>query len=56
MINSYCITVVAASALYFVLRRENKKRDSLDLDENERDRMAFKDLTDKENVYFRYVL
>ncbi|KAK7716157.1 hypothetical protein SLS64_003309 [Diaporthe eres] len=52
----YCITIVSASALYYILHRENKKRDALGLDESERDRLAFKDLTDKENSYFRYVL
>ncbi|KAL2286776.1 hypothetical protein FJTKL_06342 [Diaporthe vaccinii] len=52
----YCITIISASALYYTLHRENKKRDALGLDESERDRLAFKDLTDKENSYFRYVL
>lgn len=52
----YCITIVCACALYFILHRENKKRDALGLDESERNRLAFKDLTDKENSYFRYVL
>jgi hypothetical protein len=39
-----------------VLKRENKRRDALVVNEDERDRLAFRDLTDKENVYFRYVL
>jgi hypothetical protein len=39
-----------------VLWRENKKRDGLEVDEAERDKLAFMDLTDKENPYFRYVL
>jgi len=43
-------------ALYFVLRGENKKRAAHPVNEEERDRLAFMDLTDKENVYFRYVL
>jgi hypothetical protein len=43
-------------ALYAVLLRENKKRDALAVNEEERDRFAFLDLTDKENPYFRYVL
>lgn len=55
-IRSYCITIVSASALYVLLWKENKRRDSLDLDESEWDRLAFKDLTDKENLHFRYVL
>lgn len=42
--------------LYLVLQRENKKRDSIPIDEAERDKLAFMDLTDKENPYFRYVL
>ncbi|KAI1184241.1 putative MFS transporter [Nemania serpens] len=52
----YVITILAASALYVILYRENRRREKLGLDERERDRMAFKDLTDKENPYFRYVL
>lgn len=42
--------------LYYVLYMENKRRESLRVDEEERDRLAFMDLTDKENPYFRYVL
>jgi hypothetical protein len=53
---SYCITIAASAALYYVLWRENKRRDALPVDEEERDRLAFMDLTDKENRYFRYVL
>jgi hypothetical protein len=53
---SYCITIVASGALYVVLKRENKRRDALVGNEDERDRLAFMDMTDKENVYFRYVL
>ncbi|OHE94201.1 allantoate permease [Colletotrichum orchidophilum] len=56
LIICYCITILSSSALYVVLWRENRRRDSLHLDENERDRNAFKDLTDKENEHFRYVL
>jgi hypothetical protein len=52
----YCITITSAVALYAVLARENKKRDALAVDEAERDKLAFMDLTDKENMYFRYVL
>ncbi|KAF1998347.1 MFS general substrate transporter [Amniculicola lignicola CBS 123094] len=52
----YCITIAAAVALYFVLRQENKRREARPVDEAERDRLAFADLTDKENPYFRYVL
>lgn len=52
----YVVTILASSALYVLLRRENRRRDQLGLDERERDRFAFKDLTDEENPYFRYVL
>ncbi|KAJ3561400.1 hypothetical protein NPX13_g8963 [Xylaria arbuscula] len=52
----YVITILAASTLYILLRRENKRRENLGLDEREGERVAFKDLTDKENSYFRYVL
>ena len=53
---SYSITIAAAVTLYVVLLRENQKRDGMAVDEEERDRVAFLDLTDKENRYFRYVL
>jgi MFS family permease len=56
LIICYCIVICLAVALYVTLRRENKRRDGLGLDEGARDRLAFKDLTDKENPYFRYVL
>jgi protein-S-isoprenylcysteine O-methyltransferase Ste14 len=56
LIICYCITIVAAGVLYVVLWRENKKRDARQVDEAERDRIAFMDLTDGENPYFRYVL
>ncbi|KAL8968751.1 MAG: hypothetical protein Q9197_004715, partial [Variospora fuerteventurae] len=45
---AYCVAVL----LYLLLARENKRRDSLALDEAGRDTHAFKDLTDKENPYF----
>lgn len=54
--NSYCIVIILAVCLYFVLRRENSKRTATDLNEDERDRLAFLDLTDRKNPYFRYVL
>jgi len=53
---SYCITIIASGVLYLVLWRENKRRDALVRSEEERDRLAFRDLTDGENVHFRYVL
>ncbi|KAF4544371.1 MFS transporter [Lasiodiplodia theobromae] len=56
LIICYCITIASASALYVLLYRENKRRNELDLDKREGDRLAFKDLTDKENLHFRYAL
>ena len=53
---SYCIVIALAMTLYYVLYTENKRRESLRVDEEERDGLAFKDLTDKQNPYFRYVL
>lgn len=52
---SYIICIVASTTLYFVLRAENKKKMALPDDETERAKLAFQDLTDKENPYFRYV-
>lgn len=46
--DSYCITIAAALALHIVLSRENKKREDYIVNEEERDRLAFMDLTDKE--------
>ncbi|KAI4596031.1 hypothetical protein KJ359_006323 [Pestalotiopsis sp. 9143b] len=56
LIICYCITILCASTLYVLLHRENKRRDALSLDEAERNSNAFKDMTDKENLHFRYVL
>jgi len=39
-----------------LLYRENKRRDALQLSESEGVAKGFKDLTDKENPYFRYAL
>ncbi|KAH6686425.1 allantoate permease [Plectosphaerella plurivora] len=55
LIICYVICILAAAALYWVLRRENAKREHLAVDEEERAKLAFQDLTDKENPYFRYV-
>jgi hypothetical protein len=38
-----------------VLKNANKKKSALPEDETERAKLAFQDLTDKENPYFRYV-
>ncbi|KAL8659277.1 MAG: hypothetical protein Q9202_007195 [Teloschistes flavicans] len=56
LIICYCIVILLAIVLYVVLWKENKKRGTLPLNEAERDSFAFRDLTDKENPYFRYVL
>lgn len=56
MLNSYCIVIVLAVILYLHLKSENQRRDRMPGDESERDKMAFRDLTDKENPYFRYIL
>ncbi|KAJ5542764.1 Major facilitator superfamily domain general substrate transporter [Penicillium sp. DV-2018c] len=56
MIICYCITIAAAVVLYLILRRENRIRDSMELDEAQRDKIAFDDLTDKQNPFFRYAL
>ncbi|KAF6806736.1 allantoate permease [Colletotrichum sojae] len=56
LIICYVIVMICASLLYFLLYKENKRRSLLDLDESEKDRLAFKDLTDKENQHFRYAL
>lgn len=53
--HSYVICIVASIALYFVLRAENKKKEATPEDETERAKLAFQDLTDKENPYFHYV-
>ncbi|KFA66601.1 hypothetical protein S40285_08280 [Stachybotrys chlorohalonatus IBT 40285] len=55
LIICYVICIVAAVALFFVLRNENKKREALPKDESERAKFAFQDLTDKQNPYFVYV-
>ncbi len=52
---SYAICILASIALYAVLYLENKRRNTLPVDEEERSKLAFQDLTDKENPYFRYV-
>lgn len=41
---------------YFYLKRENARRDRMDLHDEGADEMAFKDLDDSDNKHFRYVL
>lgn len=61
MIVSHLIEVVLVIALREMLRRENKRRDELQgnmdggLDGRNLDVTAFGDLTDKENLNFRYI-
>ena len=50
----YALLIVICAILYFMLRRENRRRDMLNLDKEEGDKIAFDDLTDKQNLYFRY--
>lgn len=50
------MTIVSACVLYVVLRRENRRREKLDLELHDGTTLAFKDLTDKENLHFRYAL
>ncbi|ETS73676.1 hypothetical protein PFICI_14622 [Pestalotiopsis fici W106-1] len=57
LIICYCITIVSSIALYFVLRMENRKKEAGHEDnEIEKAKLAFQDLTDKANPYFRYQL
>ena len=55
MASSYCLVIVLAISLLFMLRNENIRRERLQLDEKEAERTAFDDLTDKKNPHFRYV-
>ncbi len=47
---------MASATLYIVLATANKRKSAAPEDETERAKLAFQDLTDKENPYFRYVL
>ncbi len=53
---SYIICIAASATLYVVLMAANRKKAAVPEDETERAKLAFQDLTDKENPYFRYVL
>ena len=58
LIICYAICILASGVLREVLRRENRRREAAmpaGGDEEERARMAFLDLTDRQNPYFRYV-
>lgn len=56
LIICYVIVVVLAGVLWVLIRRENARRERSGVDEGEREKWAFRDLTDRENPYFRYVL
>jgi len=56
LIICYCILIVTCGAWYFYLKRENAKRDRMNLQDEERDEVAFKDLDELDNKHFRYVL
>ncbi|GAB7332019.1 hypothetical protein MBLNU13_g03918t2 [Cladosporium sp. NU13] len=54
IIGSYAVLVCVAAILYVMLRRENARRDALAMDEKEGEKHAFEDLTDRQNLWFRY--
>lgn len=54
ILGCYALLVLVAAVLFVMLRRENARRDALGLDDKEGERRAFEDLTDKENLWFRY--
>lgn len=56
LIICYCILIVTSAVMYAVLRAQNQQRNPQTADEQQRDEFAFKDLTDRENPYFQYVL
>ncbi|KAK5208725.1 hypothetical protein LTR99_001243 [Exophiala xenobiotica] len=55
IIGCYALVIVLAIVLYVLLMNENRRRNRLNLEEKEAERVAFDDLTDKENLHFRYV-
>jgi hypothetical protein len=61
MIVSHLIEVALILTLRFILSRENKRRDALHsampggLEGRDLDATAFGDLTDRENLNFRYI-
>ncbi|KAJ3040650.1 hypothetical protein HDV00_010675 [Rhizophlyctis rosea] len=57
LIICYCITIASSIGLFFVLRAENAKKErESQHDDGERAKLAFLDLTDRQNPYFRYVM
>lgn len=56
MIVVYLLEIVVILVMRFVLAAENKRRDRVQgFDERDLDATALEDLTDKENMNFRYV-
>ncbi|KAB8556614.1 hypothetical protein FH972_025651 [Carpinus fangiana] len=56
LIICYCILITSALLLYLHLWQENKRRKSFILDDEKMQESSFKDLTDRQNPYFQYVL
>lgn len=50
----YALLIVLSGVLFFMFKRENQRRDALLLDKEEGEKIAFDDLTDKQNLHFRY--
>ena len=61
MIVSHLIEVLLIITFWIILRRENKRRDKIQsameggLEGRDLDTTAFADMTDKENLNFRYI-
>ena len=53
---SHLIEVVVVLAFWFLMKRENARRDKIQgTEEKDLDATAFGDLTDRENLNFRYI-
>lgn len=50
----HVLLIILSGVLFVLYRRENKRREALNLDKEEAERIAFDDLTDKQNLHFRY--
>lgn len=61
MIVSHLIEVLLIATLWFLLKRENHRRDKIQrateggLEGRDLDTTAFADMTDRENLNFRYI-
>lgn len=51
----WTLAMLSCLALFYVNKRENNRRDALDLPPQS-EGQEFEDLTDKQNMYFRYIL